>query len=220
MRTIRPNRRRGRQAVSVTVDGDGFIALIQQPGGATDSFTYAKGGLMTSHTVPGGGAAFFTYDAGGLLTSVTQPGGATQALTRSAVAGGYSINLRSSSGRSSVYTVSRAADAITRTVEDGGGKSEEVISAGGTRQLTLANGDHITTELGPDPRFGMQAPVLRKQTVTSPKGLTQVLTQQRQATVSGDSLIGVNVTDLIRVDGQAFTTSYDQIGRASCRERV
>ena len=203
----------GGALIPVTVDGDGFIALIQQPGGATDSFTYARAGLMTSHTMPVGAAAFFTYDASGLLASVTQPGGATQALTRSAITGGYSINLRSSSGRSSTYTVSRAADTITRTVEDGGGKSEEVISAGGTRQLTLANGDHVTTELGADPRFGMQDPVLRKQTVKSPKGLTQVLTEQRQATFSGDPLSGVQLTDTIRVDGQAFSTSYDPKNR-------
>ncbi len=199
----------GGAVVAASVGSDGYLAQVVQPGGRLDSFTYGKGGLMTSHTISGTAATFFAYDDRGLLTSITEPAGATEFLTRSAATGGYSITIQSSSGRAATYTVSKSGTNITRTIKDGAGTSEEVIGADGRRQLTLADGTRVMLQLGPDPRFGMQAPVAVKQTTVTPKDLIQVLAEQRQATVSDDPLVGVRLADTMRVDGQPYATAYD-----------
>ncbi|MHB8492414.1 MAG: RHS repeat-associated core domain-containing protein, partial [Solirubrobacteraceae bacterium] len=55
----------------------------------------------------------------------------------------------------------------------------------------------------------MQAPVAAKQTTVTPNGLTQILAEQRSATVSADPLVGVRLADTIRIDGQPHTTAYE-----------
>ncbi len=38
--------------------------------------------------------------------------------------------------------------------------------------MTSADGTEILSKQGPDPRFGMQAPVTEKMTITTPNGLS------------------------------------------------
>ena len=52
----------------------------------------------------------------------------------------------------------------------------------GTRTVTRPDGTTITTVLGPDPRFGVQSPIVVEQTIRTPAGL--VNTYRRELTVT------------------------------------
>lgn len=59
-----------------------------------------------------------------------------------------------------------------------------VHDADGTTVLIAPDGTITTPVEGPDPRFGMQAPILKSLTVATPLGLTSTLTTTRAVTFS------------------------------------
>ena len=54
-----------------------------------------------------------------------------------------------------------------------------VIGLNGINTSTLADGTVITSTLGPDQRFGMQAPIVTNLTTSTPGGLTANTTFSR-----------------------------------------
>jgi len=70
----------------------------------------------------------------------------------------------------------------------------------------------LTVRLGPDPRFGMLAPVAAVQTVVTPSGLTSTTTDSRTMTVANpnDPFSELTAqTDTVVVNGQTFESSYN-----------
>jgi RHS repeat-associated protein len=66
-------------------------------------------------------------------------------------------------------------------------------------------------ETGPDPRFGMQAPVATAITVATPGGRTARVTTEIKAALGtpDDPLSLESLTEVIRINGRPFTTAYD-----------
>jgi len=198
----------GAQA-AVSLDGAGYLSRLVLPGGPTHQFTSDKSGLLLSHTDPDGGTTHYAYGPGGLLTGVVLPGGATQALARTTSKGGDTITVTSSSGRHVIYTTSSSGGVVRRTITDSTGGSEQESISATRRQAVLFDGTAVSVQIGPDPRFGMQAPVIFKETVTTPKGLTQTIEENRQAENGLSVPPGGQVTETVRVDGHASTTTFD-----------
>src|SRR5207247_988822 len=68
---------------------------------------------------------------------------------------------------------------------------------------------------GPDPRFGMQAPLYSSASLHTPSGLTASLTGTRSVTLSdpNNPLSLSSLTDTVTINGNSFTGTYNGTAR-------
>ena len=87
-----------------------------------------------------------------------------------------------------------------------------VIGTDGTRTTTTPDGTFTLALDGPDPRFGMQAPILKSLTVQTPSALTSTLTSSRAVTLTNpnDPLSLSSQTDTLVINGRTYTSTYTQ----------
>ncbi|NLG85563.1 MAG: RHS repeat protein, partial [Firmicutes bacterium] len=92
-----------------------------------------------------------------------------------------------------------------------GGPIVSVVSPDGTTTITHPDGTVVTTIQGPDPRFGMQAPIVAKMTVKTPSGLVYEQEAYRYAELveAGNPLSLVNLSDYTTINGRTYATIYD-----------
>ena len=69
-----------------------------------------------------------------------------------------------------------------------------------------------TTIQGPDPRFGMQAPITKSLSVALPSTLTSTLTTTRTTALSNlaDPLSLFSLTDTLVINGRTYTSTFTQ----------
>jgi RHS repeat-associated protein len=207
---IRPDQAR----ISISLNGSGYIESITQPGGAKDEFTYATGGLLSTHRSPRGNTISYMYDSQGLLTNVVRPGGGVISYSREPIGGGVAVHITTAAGRKWTYSEARSGETITRSMKDASGGGTQVTLTANTREASLPDGTRVSLRLGPDPRFGMQAPVLEQQIVTMPSGQREITTRQRTARVNTDPLADVGIEESLTVGNATSTLSYDPASHA------
>ncbi len=97
-----------------------------------------------------------------------------------------------------------SADGTQRTVLRGVDQSTTTTEADGTVQLS---------EPGPDPRFGMQAPIPANTEISTPGGLLADVEASSTATITdpNDPLSLTNQTDTVSVNGRTVTRTYDAV---------
>ena len=80
---------------------------------------------------------------------------------------------------------------------------------------TAPDGTITTQVLTQDPRFGMQAPILKSLTVQTPLGLMSSLTTTRAVTLTNpsDPLSLATQTDTVQINGRTYTSRYTQATR-------
>ncbi len=72
----------------------------------------------------------------------------------------------------------------------------------------LPDGTVTTRVNGPDPRFGMEAPLIKSLTVQTPAGLQSTMSQSRVITqMSGQTVTGQ--IDSVKINGRVYRTIYD-----------
>jgi hypothetical protein len=78
-------------------------------------------------------------------------------------------------GRVFTYNVERQPGWLVRreAIDPSGLRSVTVTSPAGTSFTTAPDGTTTYTALGPDPRFGMQAPILKQATITTSRTPTR-----------------------------------------------
>jgi hypothetical protein len=81
------------------------------------------------------------------------------------------------------------------------------ISRSGARTIASADGTSTTTQLVPDPRFGLLSPV-QSSTVRLPSGLTSVTSAGRSATFGAGGLL-TTLTDSTTINSNAWTSVFD-----------
>ncbi|MGE0791354.1 MAG: RHS repeat-associated core domain-containing protein [Sandaracinaceae bacterium] len=190
-------------------DADGFLSEVIAPDGATWSLGYG-GEQLTSMTDPLGRAHQYAYDpSDGALISDVGPGasGEQSSITLSETGSGNTSTVTTTSalGQTRVYTTEGSIyTRITQTTVDASGLETELIrNADASAQVTLPSGTVSYVTTGPDPRFGMDAPVPLSSRTTLPDGNTT-------CTVSGrtyDDVSG-NVT--------SFVSAWEGTNSAAC----
>jgi len=85
------------------------------------------------------------------------------------------------------------------------------INASGETTVTRPDGTVIISEQGPDPRFGMQAPFTSLLTITTPSGLSGVITTEKTAKLAeaGDPLSLLSLTTQITTNDRTSESVYD-----------
>jgi RHS repeat-associated protein len=206
----------GGQRTELALDANGHLARIESPGGQAVTLTTTADGLLTGLTEPSDAAHTFEYDADGNLARDTGPAGA-QTLTRSELPGGWSVALKSPTGRTTTFTVKRLPTGeVERSVADpGAGTTQTVEKLDGTTITTLPNGERIEFVEGPDPRFGMQAPIAASVKRTTPGGRTMTVTARRTVELADptDVLSVVTQKEELTTGFRTTKTVYDAAAR-------
>lgn len=201
------------QRTSLTLDSNGYLASVTNPAGESAQLGYTADGLLTSMTNPRGNTYRFSYDAKGRLIKDEDPAGGSKSLSRNDTANGYSVNLTTGMNHNTTYKVEQLSTGDQKQVNtfSNGLKTETLIGKNGSETITYPDGTIITQVSGPDPRFGMQAPVLSSMTVKTPGGLSQITTNQRTATLANpnDPLSLKSLNDTSSINGRTYTSIFN-----------
>jgi RHS repeat-associated protein len=210
------------QRTTFTLDARGWLATVTDPAGHTYEITYDGTGLMTGLADPAGNEYGHAYDEQGLLVGIDAPGGGGKTLTRTATENGYEVSVTTAMGRTTTYGVEHLPTGEKHLVTTFGccGQAEALIDPDGNSELTYADGTVVAEMLGPDPRWGMQAPMVTEWTMTTPGGVQYVRNTERTATTSDPTspLCMGGLTETVVVNGHAYSRSYDADQRLRATE--
>ena len=200
------------QRTALTLNADGYLASVTNPAAESVQASYVTAGLLSTFTDPRGNLSRYNYDALGRLTQAQDAAGGSKTLTRSSITNGHVVTLTTALGRTTTYQVERLPTGDQRRLNTfpDGTQTELVIRQDGTRTTRFADGTVRTLVQGPDPRFGMQAPIASSFSVATPGGLTTTSTTQRSVTLlnPADPLSLQSLNDTVNVNGRTFTTAY------------
>jgi RHS repeat-associated protein len=202
------------QRTELTLDTNGYLSSVTNEAGETHCMTsHGDGGLLASYSYPRGDVSRFSYDAAGRLIHAEGREGGSSTLARAESEESYEVTLKTALGRVTRYLIERSSigDRQRVTTFPDGTEREEVMGADGSRTDTSPDGTVITSEAGPDPRWGMEAPLLESVTIATPGGLTYTRTRTLSATLADpENLLSLqSYTDTETVNSRTYTTTYD-----------
>jgi RHS repeat-associated protein len=207
------------QRTVLTVDAAGHLTRITDPAGGSTTLETSPDGLLTSFTDGDGNTSTFTYDdTGRLIEDHNAVDGFTKLARQELGGGNYKVTTTDAEGGTRQYLVERLPDgSLRRTTVDGRGFATVLVTdPDGTVVETDPDGTVTTTVLGPDPRYGMLAPIVQSLTVRIPSGSTSTttITVDAEFQTPGDRtsplVRQIQTTD---VDGRVSTTVYDAAAR-------
>ena len=205
------------QRTALRLDANGYLTTVTNPAGESTALTSDGSGLLTALTTPRGTTHRFSYDAMGRLTRDTDPAGGFTVLARTDGITAFTATLTSALNRVSTYLVEQLSTGGTRRVDTDPAGLQTVtrIDADGTRTTIFPTGMVTTLVPGPDPRFGMQAPIRASVQTTTPGGLHATLTARREVTLDNlsDPLNLTSATNTVSVNGRPYTSTFDVASR-------
>lgn len=197
------------QRTIFNVDTTGYLTSIIDPAGDTSRYSYTTDGLMISFTDGRGNAHAFAYDSLGRLILDKDPAGGYKILTRADSSNGYSVTVSTALGNKTVYGVSELPQGgqLTTTTDASGLTSVTAYTYDGTYITTTPDGTTTQTQQGPDPRFGMQSPVISRQTVNT-QNIYSWSGEGREITQMNGDQIG-QLMCYLWINGRFYQTVYD-----------
>ncbi|MGB5052364.1 MAG: RHS repeat-associated core domain-containing protein, partial [Caldilineaceae bacterium] len=205
----------GGQRTTLALNGEGFLSAIGQPGGQPYQMKYTGGGLISEFIQPGGETSRYSYAADGRLTQAQRPNGEQKTLARVQTNSAVTVTVTSKSGLVTTYLLDSlpSGENRRRVVQPDGTAFTLLVQPDSTRVQLLADGTRITSTVAADPRWGMTAPYIAQEIVTTPGGLVRETTTTK------------SVTDLSRVNPMSFAllstdTSEQEGGWSSSRSSV
>lgn len=200
-------------------DPNDYLASSIDPIGGLTSVGYGSGGLLTSLSDPGGRKAAFEYDPDGRLGESTDGGGVVTRYSRTTEGERTTVTARTGDLPPVRSTSEELEPGVRRHSLDvpGHGSAEERIEPDGTRSIQLSDGTRVDVALTPDPRWGMQAPVLDTMTATTPGGNELHTSETRTATETRMTVSGAT-TRRTWDSGTNTFTSTDPSGRIATEQ--
>lgn len=201
------------QRTVLTVDANGFLASLTNPAAEQTQFTSTPDGLLTTLTDPRGKTSTYSYDADARLLVDADPLGGSQTLGRLAAQSQFTVTRTTALAHTTTHEVeSLPGNVQRRTVTEPDGshrQSTEAIDAG-TIHTASSDGTTSDSVVGPDPRFGLQAPLQTSMSLAFPSALTLTTTSTRSAVLANpaDPLSLVSSTETNTVAGHTLSTTY------------
>jgi len=201
------------QPTELALDEQGYLAQITNPAGEAWQFGYHDG-LLTSSTNPKGHTSTYSYDSDGRLVMNQDAEGNMQTLTRNDLENGYEVLRTTPLGRMTTYGVEQLTTGQLQltAIDDCCLSTTTLIDPDGSRLLTFSDGMMQEFTSGPDPLYGMQAPVSTESAFWTPNGLTQIIssTHSAELTNAGDPSSLQSRTDQVEINGRTFTRVYER----------
>jgi RHS repeat-associated protein len=213
------------QETTLVLDKDGYASSLTDGAGSTTNFSYVESsgvenGLLATLTDPEGHVHDFKFSSEGLLLEDDNPAGGRWTLARTPTTSGWQVGLTSRLGRKTRYDDSVFDHGGTRrvTTNPSGMVSTYAKKPNGQEITTIAGADGTrlgswTLDLGPDPRWQMEAPSMTSAT-TATGGVTMTAHHTRSVKKTGSSLFDLgSQTDALVVnpksaDALEVTTVY------------
>ncbi|WP_367156177.1 PKD domain-containing protein [Methylomonas sp. HYX-M1] len=203
------------QRTSLSLDNNGYLNAVTNPMDERYKASYTADGLLTTLENPRQYASTMSYDVSGKLVSDTHAEDGSQRLARTDLDNGYVVMHTSAEGLQTVYSVQNiTGEEIRQTSWPDGTSAITRRKADGTVIATAADGSVTTSVSSPDPRFGMLAPLVTSQKLTT-GNLTATATGQRSVVLNNpaDPLSVKSLTDSLTVNGRTATSSYDALSQ-------
>jgi RHS repeat-associated protein len=163
---------------------------------------------------PRGNTHLYFYDSLGRLIRDEDPAGGFITLERTELERGWQIvksNALRTTGTCRIESTA-TGELIKTNIRADGTTIQAAIGLNGDWSHEDRDGVETSYVLGPDPRWGMQSPILESTTIRTPMGLEYSLTHTRTASLAdpSDPLSRLlEQTDEIIVNGKSYTTTYD-----------
>ncbi len=197
----------------LSLGADGYLAGISDPLGNSVQLTYWSDGLLETFTDPKGATYRYTYNSMGRLAQAEDPAGGYKNLTRTEIANGYEVTVETALGRTTTYRVESLPTGEKRLTNTFCCGKENEILAGtdGRSTMTLADGTAIDAVQGPDPRWGMQAPVGSNAISTTPMGRRLTVEGSRNATLTDpDLMLSLETfSQTVNINGRIYNSLFD-----------
>ena len=134
-------------------------------------------------------------------------------MARTELESGFEVTRTTEMGRTATYRVEplyAGGQKLTNTAPCGC-QSEVLSESDGSQTFTGPDGTVIAIQLGPDPRFGMQSPILDSMEVLTPDGLNFSMNFERSVTLAdeNDILSLQTLTDTTQMNGRNIIREYD-----------
>jgi RHS repeat-associated protein len=201
------------QTTTLSVDSNGFLSQITDPAGNTEKFTNSSTGLLMSRTDANGNQYTYGYDSQGALTLDADPIGGSSTMSQIDTDNSDTVTLTTAMGLTSTYLSMASQNPGEQLVNTWpNGLQATVTNTQQNGQLsestTLPDGTSNSQTLGPDPRFGLQWPVLTSETLTQ-GNLTMNITGSRTASFTqGNPFSLTTQTDTETVNGRKYTSVF------------
>jgi RHS repeat-associated protein len=174
------------QRTVVGLDANGFLATLTNPANETIRVQHDSLGLLRSLTdAKNNPSHLFAYDSIGRLTRDTDPSGGYKTLARQLSDTGMTATVTTALGRTTTHALFHLSTGDARRVGTNpagvGTKTDELNN--GTTTTTQPDGTVSSTRVGPDPRFGMAAPITTQFSIVLPSGLSVSGRSSRVATL-------------------------------------
>ncbi len=205
------------QLTALAVDPNGYLTSVTNPAGETYRYTYTSGGLMLTRRDPRGAQHTFTYDQQGRLVRDEDAAGDERNFTRTGEPNDFTVTRTSPSNRTSTFRVQVSPERKETqdiTFDDGSQFHIETQTDGSSSEID-ADGTTSSTTRGPDPRWGMQAPLEPNSEVRTPAGRTLTLTQTRTIALidPADPVAIAEQHDVLGKNGRNYLIDYTAANR-------
>ena len=191
-------------------DANGYLSTATLPDGRVFAFEYTGDGLLTRAADPAGNVTTFSYDQEGRVEERTTADGTTK-FARQKTVDRTEVTRISPVGREVSHTVETVNGAPKFTSSCCGGTSSNTVIKPQNWEITRSDGGSRTITQGPDPRFGMGAPVTERAVETSPGGRVKTTTTDRSVSLDDASkpLSIESLTETVTVNGRTFDRTFD-----------
>jgi YD repeat-containing protein len=209
------------QRTTLSLGGDGMLKSIADPMGGQVSMTYSNG-LMSTFTDARGGVHRFTFDDAGLLIKDENPAVGSKSLIRTMTETGFNVDVTTALGRTTSHKVGFSYTGSTTWTNTAPDRTATSSTYGrSTWQASYPDSTTWNANEEPDPRFGLQAPVLGQSTYTTPGGLTADVKTEKSVVLSDatDPLSLKKLTEKSTVNSKVTTSTYDAVARTMSSER-
>ncbi|MBN1482472.1 hypothetical protein EH223_10545 [candidate division KSB1 bacterium] len=205
------------QRTRLALDPNGYLASITNPTEESTRFSYTSDGLLVSKIDPKNNLYEYTYSKSGRLERADDPAGGSQTLERSEVGAIYEVARTTELDRVTTYRVESLSTGDRRRLNTfpDSTQAEVFISKDGSRKTALPNGTVIDLVEGPDPRWGMLAPITKSITTITPTGLSFNVTTQRSVTLAdpNNQLSLQSSRDTVKINDHIYTSVYESATR-------
>jgi RHS repeat-associated protein len=202
---------------SLDVDANGHLARITNPAGESIQLRHAGNGLLDTLLDARGNAHRFFSDTLGRLLRDEDPDGGFKVLARTATDTSFEVSVTTALGRRTAYRVEQPAPGGTRRVVAAttGLEVRALRLPDGSATIALPDGMVASSKDGPEPRFGMQSPLVTTLDITTPGGVHLNRRRARIASLAdpGNPLSLLTETDSVIGNGRVTTTTYDAATR-------
>ena len=200
------------QTTKFTLDSNGYLKTATNPANETIQFAYTDNGLMTEMLDARHNTHNFQYDTLGRLIRDADPAGGFKTLTRTENGQSMSVVVDTALHRPTTYKIETLPNGDQRRINTfpDGHQSESLKKTDGTLISRSPDGTTQSITIGPDPRWGMLAPVTSQLTITTPDGLTYSAKETRTATLTdaNNPFTLVTLTNTLTINGRLYTSIY------------